>query len=183
MRRVALFLVVTAAARAASAGVVEPSERPEDQFDVMNVLARHGQHDLRDESWNLYGQSTEITSFKLPFPAAYTGPSSLSPSYETSWTYTLTLFAGVKLWPGAEAYFVPELVAEQPLSGLKGLGGAIQNFELQKGGSATPQIYRSRLDLQQTRPLGGRKLDVDSNPMQLGGKSDAHKLVVRVFSI
>ncbi len=189
MRRVALFVLVTAATRAASAGVVEPSERPDEQFDVMNLLAHHKKHDLRDETWNVYGQSTEITSFKLPFSAPYTNlggsNGSLSPSYETSWTYTLTLFAGVKLWPGAEAYFAPELVAEQPLSGLKGLGGAIQNFELQKGGSATPQVYRSRLYLQQTIPLGGRKLDVDSNPMQLGGKSDSHKLVVRVgnFSV
>ena len=178
-------MAVLAASAPALAGVVEPAERPEEQFDFMNLLAHKGLHDLHDEQWNVYGQSTEITSFKLPFAAPYTGPSSLTPDFEVSWTWTLTLYAGVKLWPGAEVYFVPELVAEQPLSNLKGLGGAIQNFELQKGGSPTPQIYRSRFYLQQTLPLGGTKEDVDSNPMQLGGKEDSRKLVVRVgnFSV
>ena len=40
---------------------------------------------------------------------------------------------------------MPEVIAERPLSNLHGLGGAIQNFELQKGGSETPQIYQARL--------------------------------------
>jgi hypothetical protein len=187
--RLALWFSVVAAALAvsapAAAGVVEPDERPDEQFDFMNLLAHHGLHDNEDERWNFYGQSTEITSFKLPFSAPYTGTSSLSPNFETSWTYTLTLYGGVKLWPGAEIYFVPEVVAEQPLSNLKGLGGAIQNFELQKGGMTTPQVYRSRLYLQQTIPLGGARTQLDSNPMQLGGKTDAHRLVFRVgnFSV
>ncbi len=47
-------------------------------------------------------------------------------------------FVGLRLWPGAEAYFVPELIAEKPLSSLVGLGSAIQNFELQKNGVLTP---------------------------------------------
>jgi len=186
-RALRIFLVAAfvASSGTAAAGVVEPDERPDEQFDFMNLLAHHGLHDNDDELWNFYGQSTEITSFKLPFAAPYTGPASLSPDFEVSWTYTLTLYAGVKLWPGGEIYFVPEVVAEQPLSNLKGLGGAIQNFELQKGGMTTPQVYRSRLYLQQAIPLGGERTQLDSNPMQLGEKTDAHRLVFRVgnFSV
>ncbi len=191
MRRLSAFMIACASmvATHARAEVTEPSERPDAQFDFMNLLTHHGLHDLKDERWNLYGQSTFITSFKAPFAAKYTNAngsnSSLLPTFENSWTLSLTLYAGVKLWPGAEAYFVPELIAEQPLSGLKGLGGAIQNFELQKTGSATPQLYRSRLYLQQTINLGGARTEKESNPMQLGGKVDRRRLVLRVgnFSV
>jgi hypothetical protein len=61
----------------------------------------------------------------------------------------------VRLWKGAEGYLVPELISEQPLSQLRGLGGAIQNFELQKGGASVPQIYHSRIFVKQTVGLGG----------------------------
>src|SRR5215475_8952446 len=107
-----------------------------------------------DEPWNAYGQLTYITSFKPRFAAAYTNangtPNSLLPDAERSWTATATLYAGAHLWPGGDVYFVPELIAERPLSDLRGLGGAIQNFELQKRGGATPVIYRSRAYLEQT---------------------------------
>jgi hypothetical protein len=60
------------------------------------------------------------------------------------------------------------VITEKPFSNLKGLTGAIQDFELQKGGSTTPQLYRSRAFLKQTIELGGEKTPVESNPMQLG---------------
>src|SRR5262249_8935031 len=151
----------------------------------MNLLAHRGIHDLNDETFNAYGQMTFIASEKLPFSARYSGPASLSPNAETSWTGTLTLFAGLRLWPGGEAYFVPELVADQPLSGLKGLGGAIQNFELQKNGATIPEVYRSRIYLQQTLDLGGPRSQHVSNPQELGKLVDSRRLVFRVgnFSV
>ena len=93
----------------------------------MNVLSGAGLHDLDDERWNAYGQVTYISSWKLPFPAAYTNlngsPNSLLPTAERSFTFSVTLFLGVKLWPGGEVYVVPEVIAERPLSNLHGLGG------------------------------------------------------------
>jgi len=181
---IAAAMLIAAARTSAAAG-----DAPDDQATVMHALARHGLHDLEDERFNAYGQSTWISSFKLPFSAAYTNangsPNSLLTGFEHSWTWSLTLYAGVKLWPGAEVYFVPEVIAEQPLSGLKGLGGAIQNFELQKTGGTAPQIYRSRLYLQQTIGLGGKSVARESGPMQLGGRVDRRRLVFRVgnFSV
>jgi len=148
----------------------------------MNVLSRAGLHDLGDERWNAYGQTTYISSWKLPFTAPYTnlngGPNSLIPGRERSYTWSATLFLGARLWPGGEAYFVPEVIAERPLSTLHGLGGAIQNFELQKGGSETPQVYRARLYLRQIIGLGGEPQKVESNPMQLGTTVDRRRLVI-----
>ena len=168
----------------------EPSGHEDTAFDFMNLLAHHGLHDISDESWSAYGQFTHISTFKLPFSARYTNlhrdsngdvaPFSLTPDAEHSFTDTVTFFLAVRLWRGAEAYLVPEVIAERPLSQLRGLGGAIQNFELQKTGGQAPQIYRSRAYLQQTIGLGGSPVEKTSDPMQLGTTVDSRRLVFRV---
>jgi high affinity Mn2+ porin len=172
---------VVLAAAAAHAQAAPPAEHEDSAWDVMNVLSDHGLHDLNDESWNVYGQTTYISSWKLPFSAAYTNENgsinSLSPDYERSFTWSFTLFFGLKLWKGAEAYLVPEVISERAFSNLRGIGGAIQNFELQKTGSETPQLYRARTYVRQTIDLGGDSTVRVSNPMQLGGPVDSHRLV------
>jgi high affinity Mn2+ porin len=166
-----------------------PAPRPEGQFSFMQLLADKGLHDIENESWNAYGQFTYISSWKPAFSAPYTNLNgsinSLLPTAERSFTGTATLYLGARLWKGAEGYFVPELITEQPLSQLRGLGGAIQNFELQKGGTSTPQIYRSRLFVKQTVGLGGERIAEESGPLRLGTKYDSRRLVFAVgnFSI
>lgn len=149
----------------------------------MKTLSKDGLHDIENESWNAYGQFTYISSWKPSFPAAYTNlngsPNSLLPDAARSFTATVTLYLGVKLWKGAEAYVVPEIISELPFSGLRGLGAGIQNFELQKGGGTTPQIYHSRMFLKQTFGLGGKRVAQESGPMQLGkADDDSRKLVL-----
>src|SRR6476660_770399 len=97
-------LVVLLVARAAVAGPVEPTGRDDDAFDFMNLLARDYGHVLDDEAWNVYGQVTWIQQAKLPFHAPYTGTNSLEPTYENSFTGTASIYAGARLWPGAELY-------------------------------------------------------------------------------
>lgn len=166
-----------------------PSGHSDEAFDVMNLLARAGLHDLGDESWNAYGQFTYISSWKLPFSAAYTNANgsnhSLVTEAERSFTATATVYLGARLWPGGELYLAPEVIALRPLSGLNGLGGAIQNFELQKTGGEAPQLYRSRVYLQQTIGLGGGSVQKTSDPLQLGAKVDRRRLVLRLgnFSV
>src|SRR5262249_35576854 len=134
-----------------------------------------------DETWNAYGQLTLIGSYKPRFAAKYTNlggaPDSLLPGPEGSFTGTATFFLGARLWRGAEAYYVPEVIAERPLSDLHGLGGAIQNFELQKTGSATPQIYQSRAILRQTIEIGGAPVRKTSDPMQLATVTSSRRVV------
>jgi hypothetical protein len=153
----------------------------EDEFSLMGALSDHGLHDLKDERWNVYSQATYISSFKDAFPAAYTNlngtPNSLLPSSEHSFTATFTSYIGLKAWQGAEFYAAPEMVSELPLSGLKGIGGAIQNFELQKNGSQHSTWYLSRAIYRQTVSLGGITSEVKSGPMQLGGTIDSRRFV------
>jgi hypothetical protein len=172
-------LLASAPARAQAA---PPAAHEDAAFDVMNLLAHRDLHDIDQESWNAYGQFTYISSWKLPFSAAYTNANgsinSLLPDAERSYTGSATLFLGLRLWPGGEAYFVPEAIAEVPLSQLRGIGGAIQNGELQKTGSPTPQVYRARTYLRQTIGFGGDHVVKTSDPMQLGTVVDSRRLVL-----
>jgi high affinity Mn2+ porin len=180
-RRSAYVLSALLCASTAAKGQTAPAPHEDEAFDLMNVLTQHGLHDIHDESWNLYGQYTYISVLKLPFHAPYTNANgstaSLSPSAERSYTGTFTLFLAARLWRGGEAYFVPEVIAEQTLSGLKGIGGATENFELQKTGGPTPALYRSRMFLRQTFGLGGERVEKTSDPMQLGTKVDTRRLL------
>lgn len=167
----------------------EPDPRATDAFDFMNLLAKKGWHDLKDERWNAYGQFTYISSWKGAFPALYTNlngsPNSLLPESERSFSGTATLYLGFKTWNGGEIYYAPDMISTRPLSDLKGLGGAIHNFELQKGGSEVPVYFTSRLFFKQTWGFGGDRIQLDSDPMQLGTTVDSRRLVVRVgkFSV
>lgn len=174
--------VIWLAPAPARAQAAPPAGHADDAFDVMNLLAEHGLHDVRDERFNAYGQFTYVSSWKRPFSAAYTNAGgstgSLSTAPERSFSGTFTLFVGAKLWPGGEAYLVPEVIAERPLSGLRGLGGAVQNFELQKGGSETPQLYRSRAFLRQSIGFGGARVEKPSDPMQVATVVDSRRVVL-----
>ncbi len=166
----------------ASAQAAPPASHEDAAFDFMNLLAHNDLHDIDDESWNAYGQFTYISSWKPSFYAPYTNANgstnSLVPDAERSFSESFTLFFGLRLWRGGEAYVVPEVIAERPLSQLHGIGGAIQNFELQKTGSETPQLYRSRTYLRQTIGLGGTRIEKTSDPMQLATMVDRRRIVL-----
>lgn len=166
----------------ASAQAAPPAPHEDAAFDFMNLLAQHGLHDINDERWNAYGQFTYLSSWKLAFRAPYTNKNgsvnSLWPDAERSFTATFTVYLGLRLWPGGELYLAPEVIAERPLSQLRGLGSSIQNFELQKTGGETPQLYRSRTFFRQTIGLGGQPVVKASDPLQLGTVVDKRRVVV-----
>lgn len=166
----------------ANAQSTAPAAHQDEAFDFMNLLTQHEMHDLKDESWNAYGQFTYILQFKPGFSAPYTNTNgsinSLVTDPEDSYTGSFTLFFGLRLWPGAQAYFVPEVIAEKALSQLRGIGASIQNFELQKTGSTVPSLYRSRTSLRQTINIGGSKVELSSDPMQLGTTVDSRRVVL-----
>lgn len=193
MRSWAAAGAVVVAALLAAPGVraesAESAGRPEEAFDLMNVLSNAGLHDLNKERWNAYGQLTSIVSYKAPFRAAYTNlggsNGSLKPEAEVSYTASATLYLGVRVAHGTELYFAPEAVSLRALSNLRGLGGAIQNFELQKTGTMAPQFYHSRAYVQQTFDLGGTPVEKTSDPLQVAGKTTSRRLTVQVgnFSV
>jgi high affinity Mn2+ porin len=159
MRRAspALLVLALAAPRASRAQSAPPGPHEDSQFDFVNVMTAQGVHNIDQETWNIYGQSTYLSSWKASFQAPYTNANgsnhSLIPEAEQGFTWSLSFYFGKSLWKGGEIYYVPEVISEKPFSNLTGIGGAIQDFELQKTGSVTPQLYHRELFLRQTIEL------------------------------
>ena len=142
---------------------------------------------VEDERYNAYGQATYIRNTHGAFPAAYTNlngsPNSLQPQREHSWSATATAFLGVKPWSGGELLFAPEMIAQVAFSQLHGLGGSVQNAELEKTGFRTPIFYTSRLFLRQTWNYGGETSRVDSGPMELAKSVASRRLVLTIGNL
>lgn len=146
------------------------------------VAAASAQDAGSEERWNAYGQATYIVNKHDAFRAAYTNlngsPNSLSPDRERSWSATATAYLGVKPWRGGEVFFVPEMIAQVAFSDLHGLGGSVQNGELEKTGFSHPIFYRARLFLRQTWNLGGESTRLESGPMQLARSVQSRRFVL-----
>jgi len=132
--------------------------------------------DAAGESWNAKFQLTYIWQAKNTFAAAYSGPNSLSPAHEKSYSFTSTAFLGLRAWEGGEVYLDPEVVQEEPLSNLTGLGG-FTNGEMARGASPTLKFNVARFFLRQTWGADGARTTVESGQNQLAGTGAARRWV------
>jgi hypothetical protein len=131
------------------------------------------------EDWSLHGQLTYIAQKKPAFDAAYTGPHSLIPEKEYSYSFTGTVYGGARLWQGGEAYLNIEGIQGQPFSNQTGMGG-FPNAELQKSADADFKYYRARLFWRQTFGFGGGEEAIDADANQLRTTVDKRRLVFTV---
>ena len=122
-------------------------------------------------------QATYVWQGKSPFGAPYSGPHSLSPDREKSYSFTATAALGTRTWTGGEVYFNPEVAQGVPLSGLTGLGG-FTNGEIARTSGPNPTFYRARLFARQTWGFGGGSESVQSDANQLAGSVDRRRLVL-----
>jgi carbohydrate-selective porin OprB len=129
------------------------------------------------EPWNAHFQSTYIWQRKDAFDAPYSGPNSLSPEREKSYSFTATAAFGWRAWDGAELYFDPEVAQGVPLSRLTGLGG-MSNGEMARTSGASPTFYRARLFLRQVWGFGGGSSAVASDLNQLAGTLEHRRLTL-----
>ncbi len=127
--------------------------------------------------FDIHGQATYIFQRKPAFNAAFSGPNSLSPLRERSYSFTSTLFIGWRPMPDLEFYLNPEVVQGLPLSRLVGLGG-LTNSELQKTAGTTPLLYRARAFMRKTWGLGGGTEEVESDINQFAGQRDKRRVVL-----
>lgn len=134
------------------------------------------------EAWNAKFQSTYIWQRKEAFAADYSGPNSLAPDAEKSYSFTATAAFGMRPWPGAELYVDPEVAQGVPLSHLTGLGG-MTNGEMARTSGANPTFYRARLFLRQVWGFGGGKAELESAANQLAGMVDQRRLTLTVGNV
>jgi high affinity Mn2+ porin len=127
--------------------------------------------------WAWHGQTTFVEQYHPAFASPYRGPNSLDPGSRGDETFDATLFAGVRLWQGGEAYINPEIDQGFGLSDTIGVAG-FPSGEAYKIGAASPYFRLQRLFFRQTFDLGGEAGTIDPGANQLGGARTADNLVI-----
>lgn len=137
-----------------------------------------------EESWALRGQATFVPQSNLRFRSPFRGANSLDPKGQVKETFDFTLYAGVRLWTGAEIWVNLEIDQGFGLSSTLGAAG-FPNGEAYKVGSASPYPKLHRAFIRQTISLGGEMEKVDPDLNQLGGSRSADRLVFTIgkFSV
>ena len=135
-----------------------------------------------DETWNLHGQTTFTEQYHPGFSSAFRGANSLDPGSRGDETVDVTLFAGLRLWSGGEAYADPEIDQGFGLSDTVGVA-AFPSGEGYKVGSVPPYFRLQRLFFRQTFDLGGETQKIDSDANQLAGERTADNVIVTMGKI
>jgi len=131
---------------------------------------------LETDRFAFRGQATFLSQYAAPFRAPYSGQNSLSPNQGRE-TWDVTLYAGVRLWQGAEVWFNPEIDQGFGLSGTLGVAG-FPSGEAYKVGASVPYARLQRYFFRQTIDLGGEVQKVDPGPNQFTGQQTADRLVI-----
>jgi high affinity Mn2+ porin len=136
------------------------------------------------ERWAVHGQATFVEQYHPAFRSPYRGTNSFDPGSRGNETFDATLYLGVRLWEGAEAWANAEIDQGFGLSNTVGIAG-FPNAEGSKVGSATPYPKLPRLFFQQTIGLGGEEETVEPDANQLGGQRSKDRLVATIgkFSV
>jgi high affinity Mn2+ porin len=130
-----------------------------------------------EQSWNWHVQNTVIVQYHPGFPALYSGPNSLSSASEVKETVSLDLYAGARLWRGAEAHIDGLMWQGFGLSKTLGVE-AFPNGEAFRLGTEVPNVNISRLFLRQTINLGGEQEELADGPLQLAGRADVSRITL-----
>ena len=129
---------------------------------------------------NFHGQTTFLWQGYPAFRSPYEGTNSLPGGGQGRETWDATLYAGVRLWQGAELWVNPEI--DQGF-GLAEHAWALLDFRAPRPtrlGRGLPlrAIARAHF-IRQTIDLGGESAKVDADINQFAGSQTANRLVLR----
>jgi high affinity Mn2+ porin len=149
---------------------------------ISDFLAK-GPSALETDRFAFHAQATYVNQYNPPFRAPYKGQNSLIPDIGRE-TADVTLYAGVRLWKGAEAWITPEIDQGFGLSSSVGAAG-FPSGEAYKVGAEYPYTRLHRAFLRQTIDLGGEVQKVDAGLTQFSGSQTSDRLVFTVgkFSV
>ncbi|MGC1812149.1 MAG: carbohydrate porin [Candidatus Binataceae bacterium] len=134
-----------------------------------------GSNNTPMQTWNWHVQNTDIVQGDPGFPAKYSGPASLNRTGNVKETISLDLFAGVRLWRGAEAHVDGLMWQGFGLSTTHGIE-AFPNGDAFKTGTKPSNLTFARLFLRETVGLGGEQEDVPDDQLTLAGRQDISRL-------
>jgi high affinity Mn2+ porin len=136
---------------------------------------------LETSNFAFHGQATYLGQYDPPFQAPFSGHNSLAPNIGRE-TTDATLYAGVRLWQGAEAWVNPEIDQGFGLSSTVGLAG-FSSGEAYKVGADFPYARINRAFVRQTINLGGETQQVDAGLNQFSGTQTSDRLVLTIGKI
>ena len=148
-------------------------------FDQSPESAKVSAFGLDPDRVSFHGQGTFVEQAMPPMRSPYEGPFSLPGAGAGRETVDLTLYAGFKLWQGAELWLDPEMDQGFGLGNTHGVAG-FPSGESYKLGWAYPYARVQRYFIRQTVNLGGEIQDVDADVNQFAGKQSADRLVFTV---
>jgi high affinity Mn2+ porin len=125
---------------------------------------------------NFHGQTTLTWQGYPAIRSPYSGPNSLPGSGEGREITDATLYAGVRLWQGAQFWINPEIDQGFGLANTRGVAG-FTSAEAYKEGAAYPYARVQRAFIRQTIDLGGNSEKVDADINQFAGAQTANRLV------
>ena len=128
---------------------------------------------------NFHGQTTFLEQAYPGFRSPYQGANSLPGGGEGRETWDATLYAGVRLWQGAEVWVNPEIDQGFGLANTLGVAG-FPSGEAYKVGQTDPYARLPRTFIRQTIDLGGETQKVDAGANQFAGSETANRLVITV---
>jgi high affinity Mn2+ porin len=133
---------------------------------------------------NFHGQTTFVEQAYPAFRSPYQGPNSLPGGGQGRETTDATLFAGVRLWKGAELWINPEIDQGFGLANTLGVAG-FPSAEAYKVGATYPYARLPRAFIRQTIDLGGDTVKFESGANQFAESTTANRLVLTVgkFSV
>ncbi len=125
----------------------------------------------------IHGQTTFTWQGYPPIRSPYQGPLSLPGGGEGREVADFTLFAGVRLWKGAEFWIDPEIDQGFGVGDTHGAAG-FPNGESYKLGYETPYARVQRYFVRQTIDLGGETEKVEGGINVFEGSQTANRLVL-----
>jgi high affinity Mn2+ porin len=128
---------------------------------------------------NFHGQTTFTWQGYPAIRSPYEGPNSLPGGGEGREVADFTLFAGVRLWQGAEFWIDPEIDQGHGIGDTHGVAG-YANGEAYKLGFDYPYARVQRYFVRQTIDLGGETEKVDADINQFAGTQTANRLVLTI---
>jgi high affinity Mn2+ porin len=148
-----------------------------DSSHISDFLTK-GPSALETDRFAFHAQATYVNQYDFPFPAPYSGRNSLAANIGRE-TADFTVFAGVRLWQGAEAWINPEIDQGFGLSASVGAAG-FPSGEAYKVGADYPYTRLHRAFIRQTIDLGGDVQKLDAGLNQFSGSQTSDRLVITV---
>ena len=134
------------------------------------------------QTWNWQVQNTNTLQGYPPFSAKYSGVNSLPTGGQIRQTVLVDLYAGVRMWSGAEAHIDGQMWQGFGLHNTLGIDD-FPNGQAYKAGTNYPRLDIARLFVRQTIGLGGEQEYLPADGLTLASKRQISRLAIAVGRI